>query len=140
MKIVVDTNRIIAALIKKGTSRDILFDENFEFRTPDYSITEIRKHKDKLIKKIKLTEEEFELLLTLIFEYIIIVPQSEYDEFMSECKDFISDPDDVPFLALCLAGNAQGVWSHDHHFLEQNKFKIFTNIDLLKISGKQNSL
>ena len=38
MKIVIDTNRIIAALIKDGVSRKILFDKRFEFVTPDYSL------------------------------------------------------------------------------------------------------
>jgi predicted nucleic acid-binding protein len=55
MRIMVDTNRIIAAMLKAGTTRNILFDENFEFVTPDYTIMEIREHKDELLKKTKLT-------------------------------------------------------------------------------------
>ena len=70
MKVLVDTNRIIAALIRKGTTRDILFDENFEFVTPDFTITEIKEHEDELRKKTKLTKEEFDVLLALIFEHI----------------------------------------------------------------------
>jgi len=31
MKIVIDSNRVIAALIKESTTREILFDKNFEF-------------------------------------------------------------------------------------------------------------
>ena len=119
MKIAVDTNRIIAALVKSGTTRDIIFDENFEFVTPDYTITEIREHENELLKKTKLTKEEFEILLALIFEHVTIIPQSEYEEFIDECKNDISDHDDVPFLAACLASNAQGIWAHDKHFLEQ---------------------
>ncbi len=34
MKITVDTNRIIAALVKDSTTRAILFDDNFKFVTP----------------------------------------------------------------------------------------------------------
>ena len=58
---------------------------------------------------------------------------------MEECKNDISDPDDIPFLAACLASNAQGIWAHDPHFLEQHKTKVFTNIDLLNLSGKAKS-
>lgn len=50
MRILVDTNRIIAALVKDGTSREILFDKEFEFVTPDYSISEINEHKEELKK------------------------------------------------------------------------------------------
>ena len=66
MKILVDTNRIIAALVQESTTRDILFDENFEFVTPDYTRIEIEEHKEELRKKTKLTDKEFEILLTLI--------------------------------------------------------------------------
>ena len=139
MKILVDTNRIIAALIKNGTTRDILFDENFEFVTPDFTITEIREHEEELLKKTKLTKQEFDILLVLIFEHITIIPFSEYEDFIEECKEDINDLDDIPYLAACLASNAQGIWAHDPHLLEQHKAKVFTNIDLLKFSGKAKS-
>ena len=35
MKIVIDTNRIIAAFVKDGTTRKILLNKAFEFVTPD---------------------------------------------------------------------------------------------------------
>ena len=109
MRILVDTNRIIAAMIKAGTTRNILFDENFDFVTPDYTITEIREHEDELLKKTKLTTEEFEVLLALIFEHITIIPFSEYESFINECKNDISDKGDIPHLVACLASNAYGI-------------------------------
>lgn len=139
MKILVDTNRIIAALVKQGTTRDILFDKNFGFVTPDYTIIEIEEHKEELKKKTKMTDEEFEILLALIFEYIEVIPQSEYEDFMDECKNLISDPDDVPHLAACLARRVYGIWAHDPHFKEQDKVKVFTNIDMLRLSGQAKS-
>jgi len=135
----VDTNRIIAALVKSGTTKDILFDESFEFLTPDYTITEIKEHEDELIRKTKLTKEELRILLALIFERVTIIPLSEYEDFIDGCKNDIRSPDDIPHLAACLASKSQGIWSHDQHFLEQHKAKVFTNIDLLGISGKAES-
>ncbi len=132
MKVLVDTNRIIAALIRKGTTRDILFDENFEFVTPDFTITEIKEHEDELRKKTKLTKEEFDVLLALIFEHIRIIPYEKYKMFIEKYKSEISDQDDVPHLAASIATKAEGIWAHDPHFLEQHKMKVFTNIDLLR--------
>ena len=123
MRILVDTNRIIAAMIKAGTTRNILFDENFDFVTPDYTITEIREHEDELLKKTKLTTEEFEVLLALIFEHITIIPLSEYESFISECKNDISDKGDIPHLAACLASNAYGIWAHIFIFWNSTKLK-----------------
>lgn len=136
MKILIDTNRIIAALAKKSTTRDILFDEYFEFVTPDYTITEIEEHKEELKNRTKLTDEEFGILLALFFERITIIPESEFKQFIDKCKNDISDLDDVPHLAACLASKAEGIWAHDPHFKEQNKVKVFTNIDMLRMSGK----
>ncbi len=136
MKIVVDTNRIIAALVKDSTTRTILFDETFEFVTPDYTLTEIQEHKDELKDKTKLNDEEFNVLLALMLEHIEIVPESVYEDFINECKNDISDLDDVTILAAALATKADAIWAHDPHFKQQKKIKIFTNIDLLNLSGK----
>jgi predicted nucleic acid-binding protein len=134
MKIVVDANRIIAALIKKGTTRSILFDSEFDFLTPDYSITEINEHKEELRCKAGIMPEEFDLLINLIFENITIVPEEDYSSIMEGCKNDLCDTDDIPYLAACIASKANGIWSHDPHLAKQNKVKVFTNIDLLNFS------
>lgn len=138
MRVLVDTNRLIAALVKQGTTREILFDKHFEFVTPDHTIAEINEHKEEIQRRVQLTDKEFETLLALIFERVTIIPYEEYGSFMSEARKDISDPDDVPHLAACYASHAECIWAHDTHFLEQNKVKVFTNIDMLRISGKSN--
>ncbi len=80
MKIVVDSNRVIAALIKNSTTREILFDEGIEFVAPDFVKTEIQKYRDDIIKKAHLTLKEFDILLSMIFEYIEIIPKSDYEK------------------------------------------------------------
>jgi predicted nucleic acid-binding protein len=53
--VVVDTNLIFSALVSNSSKiREILFESNLTFYAPDYLITEIFKHKDKLIKYSKL--------------------------------------------------------------------------------------
>lgn len=139
MKILVDTNRIIAALLKDSTTRNILYDKNFEFVTPDYTVSEIREHKDELKARTNLTDDEFEILLALIFEHIQIIPESDYKDFINECKNDISDIDDVPILAAAIASRSDGIWAHDPHFKEQKRVKVFTNIDMLRLGGKSES-
>ncbi|MBI2650056.1 PIN domain-containing protein [Candidatus Woesearchaeota archaeon] len=138
MKIAVDTNRVIAALVKSSTTRKILFDRNFEFVTPDCTITEIQEHKEELKAKTNLNDDEFDILLTLVFENIAIIPKSSYEIYLDECKKDISDADDVPVLAVAIATKAKAIWAHDPHFKQQKKVKVFTNIDMLKISDKKN--
>ena len=136
MKVVIDSNRAIAALVKDSTTRKILFYSNFEFVAPSHIMTEISSYKNAIIQKIGIAENEFDILLSLIFQHIKIIPQKEYDEFIAKLKDEIKDPKDVPYIAASIAVKADGVWTHDPHFKEQSKIKVFTNMDLLKLSDK----
>ena len=49
MKIIIDCNRVIGALIKESTTREILFDRNFEFFAPEYIKSEIEKYRKEII-------------------------------------------------------------------------------------------
>ena len=136
MKVIIDSNRVIAALIKDSTTRNILFDNKFEFIAPDTITIEINKYKTTIIEKAGITEEEFDVLLSLIFEHITIVPQNEYNEFVAKFQNDIKDSNDIPYIAACIETKADGIWTHDPHFKEQKKVKVFTNIDLLKMENK----
>lgn len=136
MKIVADTNRIIAALVKDSTTRSILLNKSFTFVTPDYTISEIHEHKEELKADANLSDDEFDILLALVFENIEIIPKSDYGAYLDECKNDISDIDDIPVLAVAIAAKAEAIWAHDPHFKEQKKVKVFTNIDMLKAIEK----
>ena len=136
MKIVIDCNRIIAALIKDSTTRSIIMDNFFEFIAPDFVLSEVRKHEEEIIKKANITNEELEILLALLFDTITIIPRTDYDHFLNDLTTEIKDQNDLPYLAVSMSEKADGIWSHDPHFQEQKKVKVLTNIDLLKISGK----
>ena len=123
MKIVIDTNRIIASLIKDGPSRKILFSSKFEFLTPDYSLIEINNHLDEIRKKTNNSLDEIKILISLLFENITIVQESDYSSYLDRAKDLISDIDDVAFIALALFVKADGIWSDDSDFIENKELK-----------------
>ena len=133
MKIVIDSNRIVAALLKDSTTRGILFNTNFNFIAPEFVKEEIKKHQQEFIDKAGISEREFDLLLTLIFESVTLIAKSEYAQLTDKLNTEMSDPKDVPYLACCIATHSKGIWSHDPHIGEQKKVKVFTNIDLLRL-------
>lgn len=104
--VVVDTNLIFSALIPEASKiRELLFERNISFYSPNFLVTEIYKHKDKLLKNSKLSESEFYLYFNEIIEQIKFVPmdfisiesrQIAYDL----CKDV--DVKDTPFVALAI--------------------------------------
>lgn len=136
MRVVIDSNRIIAALIKDSTTRKILFDDYFDFIAPEFVKSEIEKYRDEIISKSHLTKDKFDILLSFVFEHIKIVPKIEYKILVKELEKEIFDFKDISYLAVSVAKSAEGIWSHDPHFKEQNKVKVFTNIDMLRTSGK----
>lgn len=138
MKIVIDSNRVIAALIIEGTTREILFDKYFEFFAPEHIKTEIEKYKEEIMQKSSLSEEDLDILLSLIFEHISIISSHEYISLIESLKNKISDERDLSYLTVCLLIKAEGIWTHDPHFKEQDEFKIYTNIDLLDILREDN--
>ncbi len=138
MKVIIDSNRVIAALIKDSTTRTILFDEFFEFLAPATMNEEIEKYREEIMQKAELTQEDFDNVLVLCLENITIVAQEKYRSLLDEMKQYTSDAKDIPYFAVCSFTNAEGIWTHDPHFAEQKKFKILTNINMLEASGKAN--
>ncbi len=134
MKIVIDSNRVIAALIKDSTTREIIFDNFFTFVAPDFIFVEIEKYREEIMRKSGITDEEFTVLLDILFKHILIIPKKDYESFIGNSTCAIRDVKDVPYLALAKSSNAEGIWTHDSDFLEQDEIKVFTNSDLLALA------
>ncbi len=135
MRLIVDTNRIIAALIKDSTSREILLSDELEFLTVGVTKKEIEKYKYDILRKSHLTETEFNLIFSILFSRIYIVSDVVIESKMNEAKEIMDniDPDDTPFIALALAIDNDGIWSDDSHFEKQNKVRVWKTYELLKI-------
>ena len=133
MRLVVNTNRIIAALIRDSTSRKIIMSGKIELVTPKFSQKEIKKHKDELVSKAKITNKQFDQLLSILLTKIYSVDDEITAKKMRDAKMIIGsiDSDDEPFISLALAITNDGIWTDDRHFLEQKFVKIYTTADLI---------
>lgn len=137
MRLVLDANRLFAALIKDSIARKILFHPSLEFIAPDYILVELSNHKKELLKKSKLPEDEFDIVFQSIFENIIIVPSEDiepcYKRAMQIMKDI--DPDDAVFLALSFCSPNDGIWTEDAHFGKQDVVRIWKTSELIQELG-----
>jgi predicted nucleic acid-binding protein len=138
MKLVIDTNRLMAALLKTSASREIILSEKIEFYSPEYMITEIEKHRKYLMKKSKLNNEDFNFLLSTLLKKIKLVPFEEFKhKYMDAVKIMINiDINDSAFLALGLAMKADGIWTRDKGYYEQNELKVYSTKELLNFIKK----
>jgi predicted nucleic acid-binding protein len=134
MNLVIDTNRIMAGLLRDSASRRIILHDSFSFYAPDYMGTEIRKHRPYLMKKAKISEPDFDLLLHTLHEHVILVPfedfEHEYEHAMLIMETI--DENDAPFLAVGLARGIGSIWTEDRHFLRQDLLNVCSTRDLLE--------
>jgi len=132
---IVDTNRIMAGLIRDSISREILLNPNFEFYTPDFLLTEIKNHKDLIMKKGDLSERKFNTIYELLIDRINVLPKSDIMDHIDDAKQIIGDidRDDVTFIALALAIPNNGIWTEDKHFKKQSKIKIWNTKEILDL-------
>jgi len=138
MRLVVDTNRIIAALVKDSISRKIMLSDKIDFLTIEITKQEIEEHRQELLYKTRLTGEQLNLVLSLLFSRILVASDIVVKSKMDEAKRIMDtiDPDDTPFVALAMAVENDGIWSDDKHFKQQNKIRIWETQDLLTLIRK----
>jgi len=134
MRLIIDTNRIISALLTDGTTREIITSETIHFYTLDYVLEEIHKYESYIQKKAKMTKKEVDLLFDLIMEQIIIVSDNHIKNHMDEAMSIMSEIDvhDSPILACALSMPNEGIWTEDKDFDKQNKITIWKNKDLIR--------
>ena len=131
--LIIDSNILISSLIKKGLTREILTNSNINFLFPEQGLEEIYFYKSEIIKKAKISEKEFDVLLLRLLKYVRLIPTNIFINFKYRADKIIGhiDRKDTVFIAAALALNCS-VWSDDRHFKKQKEVKIFTTKDIFK--------
>lgn len=132
MKIVVDSNIFISALVKKeGLSRDIIINSDHDFLFPEYEFQEIYEHKEYIQKKSEHSSIEFIQAISSLLNHMRIVTYEEICNHYNEAFEIMSriDIDDVIFIATALAFDAI-IWSDDFHFKMQNRVQSLTTEEM----------
>ena len=134
MNIVIDTNIFISALIKDGMTRNLIISSKDSLLIPEFEFDEIEKHKKEILEKSKLSESELNNLFSNLLKYVAVIETEKIIGYRGEAFEIIGkiDKDDVIFIATALAFNA-AIWSEDSDFQKQNKIKILTTKDMIKI-------
>ena len=121
----------ISALVHKASQiREILFESNMIFYSPNILISEIYKHKERLLKSSKLTESEFYLYFNGIIERIKFIPTDFIStESRQKAYDLCNDIDvkDTPFIALSIELSIP-LWTGDKKLKDGLKQKGFDEL------------
>ena len=135
--IIVDTNVIMAFLLTKGITHQVIAAHKDVFITPEYCFEEIWEHKD-VWNKSKLPDNELREIIDDIKElFIYPVSDDVFKDKLNDASKLIEDADDVPIVALALAIHNEGVWTYDtKHFLTekvQSQITVLSTSDVLKM-------
>ncbi|MBS3069681.1 PIN domain-containing protein [Candidatus Micrarchaeota archaeon] len=141
MKLVVDANIIIAALIRQSATRLLLMDEGLELFSPEYMLAELEEHWQEIISKAKPEKEDFEKVLGVFKSRIKFVKPEMFAIFRKYARQASPDKKDAEYLALAMyLGEDAALWSNDKKLKQQNFVKIYSTLDLLKIAGFDENL
>ena len=121
MKIVLDANVIIAALLGSRATIVILTSQNHTFFVPQKILEEIKKHQSFICTYGEQSPEEFTTNLNALIFFITIVDFAVYEPFLQRAQATLSrDVQDADYLACALALHADFLWTNDKDFSTQN--------------------
>lgn len=121
MRLVLDTNVLIAAFIARGTCSDVLEQciRHHEVISSEFILGEFR---DKMIQKFKYSPQEADAAIVLLRSRLRVVAPAELKDPV--CRD----PDDDMVLATAIAGGAVCIVTGDADLLDMGRF---LEIDIL---------
>lgn len=135
MKLILDTNIILKALIRNSVVRAILLSPRHTLYLPEHAIDEIREHLDAVKQKTGLSAEEIQAILDTVLASVEVVHSKDILEVWEEAAKIMKpiDVEDVPFIAAALNISCDGIWSDDKHLKHQTRVKVWTTKELLAL-------
>jgi putative PIN family toxin of toxin-antitoxin system len=132
MKLVIDTNVVISALIRDGLTRKMLLFPGIKLVTPEITFNEIENHLGIISTKSKLPKNDIQQILDVLSKNIETIPESRWLNHYTQAEKLIGkkDPKDIPFIAVVFTLTVDGIWSNDKDFKSQSLFKVWKTAEL----------
>ncbi|WP_254533387.1 PIN domain-containing protein [Natrinema gelatinilyticum] len=132
MKLVIDANVVISALIANSKTRELIVTLEPELLTPAFVYDEIENYEELIVDKSGMKPDRVAQFIDLLFQYIEVVPADDFYPAIETAKAEIgdTDPDDVLYLACAIASDA-AIWSDDSDFDEQSLVETYSTSDVI---------
>jgi len=132
MRLVVDANVVISALIADSKTRELVVTLEPDLLTPAFVHDETENYEELIAGKSGMEPQRVRQFVDLLFQYIEIVPADDFHPRIREAEEAIgeTDPDDVLYVACALARNG-AVWSDDGDFEEQHVVDVYETSDVV---------
>ena len=132
-KYVIDANVLFSAFISGKSVYRLLFSEHTIY-LPDFAFLEIEKYKQRILKKTKLSEQEFQEFVLKLLTNVTVIPnllisQRSLKDAYELCKGI--DEKDTVYIAVALEFDVILITS-DKTLFTGLKERDFTQVILLK--------
>lgn len=132
MKLVIDANIVMAALLKDALTRHIILISDLLLYSPPHLLEELEKYCDFVSFKVGISAAELHELQEILLENVSIVQKSEFEVFLPKAKAVVCDSGDVAYLALALKLGCP-IWSNDKALKQQSVVKVYSTGELLEL-------
>lgn len=125
MLVVIDANVLCSCMLANGKTAEILFCERIEAIAPELLFIELERHKEELLKKSKLSNEDFSELLALFRRKIKVVPACEFEDCLPRANELLREhTKDTEYVALALKFNCV-LWSKEKRLKRLDAIAVF---------------
>jgi len=131
MQLVIDANIVFAALIKAGSTADLITSPKLELYSPPFLFEEFEKYHSYLLDKTHRNSADFKQYLIVLKNNIHSIPFSSFQDFYSHAKELSPDPKDALYFALALKLKCP-VWTNDKRLKNQGEIKILGTTELVQ--------
>src|SRR3989344_7863142 len=132
MQIVIDSNIIMAMLIRPGKPIDLFFDNRLNICAPLLLFDELENNKDEIKGKSNLKDEEFDWLCVILKHNLRIFPEEDFLKYRDKAEIICPDKKDVIFFALALYLQCP-MWTNEKMLKEQDDVIVYATHDLMKL-------
>jgi len=141
MRLVADSNVLFTFFWKNPALRGILR-QDAQLFSPEHSLYEIEKHRQGIIEKTRITDDEFASLLYLMKHDVEFVPRSAYERYFADVEKLAgvfpaperaSVMKDCDFLALALLLRCP-LWSNDKLLKKQSSVAVFSTREIVRLT------
>lgn len=133
MRLVVDANILVAALLKDATTREILLKDEIEFFAPESLAVEIKNllKNPRVRRRLKLKDKDLFALSSAILARITFFPEKSFAASIKRSIPLVTHIEDAPYIALSLALDLP-LWSNDADLQKQPLVKVYATPELIK--------
>ncbi len=128
MILILDSNILIAALMREGHIRKLIATLPFPLFFPEIFLEEIRKYEVTILQKSGLDKLSYDELLRTLLQHVTILPNELLENNLFEAEKVMKhiDVKDAPLIAAAFAVEDSIIWSDDPDLKRQIEIRSVT--------------